>query len=234
MLTIIVPVYNEKKTIRSIIKKIDNLKNLSKQIIIVDDGSTDGTTEILKNEYLSKKKRYKIIFHNLNQGKGASIKSAQKFIQKKYIAIQDADLEYNPSDLEKIFNFISKNKHDVVYGSRVLNKNKFQNTKNFTHLVRIWGNIFLTKVSNLINNQNLSDAHTCYKVFRSKIFKKINLKEKGFAFCPEVTTKISKKKYMIKEIPITYNGRSYTQGKKITSFDGLIALYCLIKYRFCD
>jgi dolichol-phosphate mannosyltransferase len=234
MLTIIVPVYNEKKTIRAILKKVSNLKNLRKQIIIVDDGSTDGTTEILKNEYFNKKKKYKVIFHKINQGKGAAIKSAQKFIKQKYVAIQDADLEYNPSDLHKIFNFIINNKHDVVYGSRVLNKNKFQNTRNFTHFVRIWGNIFLTKVSNLINNQDLSDAHTCYKVFRSRIFKKIELKEKGFAFCPEITTKISKRKYLIKEIPISYNGRSYTQGKKITSLDGLIALYSLIRYRLFD
>ena len=234
MLTIIVPVYNEKKTIRAILKKVSNLKNLRKQIIIVDDGSTDGTTEILKNEYFNKKKKYKVIFHKINQGKGAAIKSAQKFIKQKYVAIQDADLEYNPSDLQKIFNFIIDNKYDVVYGSRVLNKNKFQNTRNFTHFVRIWGNIFLTKVSNLINNQDLSDAHTCYKVFRSRIFKKIELKEKGFAFCPEITTKISKRKYLIKEIPISYNGRSYTQGKKITSLDGLIALYSLIRYRLFD
>jgi glycosyltransferase involved in cell wall biosynthesis len=234
MLTIIVPVYNEKKTIRAILKKVSNLKNLRKQIIIVDDGSTDGTTEILKNEYFNKKKKYKVIFHKINQGKGAAIKSAQKFIKQKYVAIQDADLEYNPSDLQKIFNFIIDNKYDVVYGSRVLNKNKFQNTRNFTHFVRIWGNIFLTKVSNLINNQDLSDAHTCYKVFRSRIFKKIKLKEKGFAFCPEITTKISKRKYLIKEIPISYNGRSYTQGKKITSLDGLIALYSLIRYRLFD
>ena len=150
------------------------------------------------------------------------------------MAIQDADLEYNPRDLIKIYKFIKVNKFDVVYGSRVLNKNKFQNTKNFTHLVRIWGNIFLTKFSNLINNQNLTDAHTCYKVFKKKIFKKINLKEKGFAFCPEVTTKLSKLKYKINEVSISYNGRAYSDGKKITSFDGLIAVYSLIKYRLLD
>ena len=120
----------------------------------------------------------------------------------------------------------------MVYGSRVLNKNKFQNTKNFTHLIRIWGNIFLTSISNIINNQKLTDAHTCYKVFKSKIFKKIDLKEKGFAFCPEVTTKISNIGYEIKEIQISYNGRTYGEGKKITTFDGFVALYCLIKYKF--
>ena len=106
--------------------------------------------------------------------------------------------------------------------------------ENFTHLIRIWGNIFLTFVSNIINNQNLTDAHTCYKMIETKIFKKINLKEKGFAFCPEVTTKLSKKKLKIIEIPISYKGRTYDNGKKITSIDGLVALLCLIKYRFID
>jgi dolichol-phosphate mannosyltransferase len=234
MLTIIVPVYNEKKTIRSIISKINQVKNLKKQIIIIDDGSSDGTEIILKKEYLNSKKIDKIIFHKKNKGKGAAIKSAQRFIKGEYVAIQDADLEYNPIDLKKIFNYMNKNKYDVVYGSRVLRKNKYENAQNFTHFIRIWGNVFLTMVSNLINKQNLTDAHTCYKVFKSPIFKNVRLKEKGFAFCPEVTTKVSKKKYFIKEIPISYNGRSYSDGKKITSFDGLIALYCLIKYRYFD
>lgn len=234
MLTIIVPVYNEKKTIRSIISKINQVKNLKKQIIIIDDGSSDGTEIILKKEYLNSKKIDKIIFHKKNKGKGAAIKSAQRFIKGEYVAIQDADLEYNPIDLKKIFNYMNKNKYDVVYGSRVLRKNKYENAQNFTHFIRIWGNVFLTMVSNLINKQNLTDAHTCYKVFKSSIFKNVRLKEKGFAFCPEVTTKVSKKKYFIKEIPISYNGRTYSDGKKITSFDGLIALYCLIKYRYFD
>lgn len=234
MLSIIVPVYNEKKYIKSILKKLIGLKKIKKQIIIVDDGSSDGTTDIIKSEFTESKFVNKIIFHKKNIGKGAAIKSAQKYVKGDYVAIQDADLEYNPRDLIKIYKFIKVNKFDVVYGSRVLNKNKFQNTKNFTHLVRIWGNIFLTKFSNLINNQNLTDAHTCYKVFKKKIFKKINLKEKGFAFCPEVTTKLSKLKYKINEVSISYNGRAYSDGKKITSFDGLIAVYSLIKYRLLD
>jgi glycosyltransferase involved in cell wall biosynthesis len=234
MLTIIVPIYNEKEFLKSIFNKLFKIKIKKLQIIIVDDGSNDGTTEILKKFYLKNKKINKIIFHKKNSGKGSAIKSAQKYIKEKYVVIQDADLEYNPNDLVKIYNYIKKNKIKVVYGSRVLNKNKYQNTKNFTHLIRIWGNIFLTSVSNFINNQNLTDAHTCYKMFETKIFKKINLKEKGFAFCPEVTTKLSKKQYKIKEIPISYKGRTYDKGKKITSIDGLIALFCLIKYRLVD
>ena len=232
MLTIIVPVFNEKKFIRRILKKIIKIKNVKKQIIVVDDGSFDGTSKILKKEFKNSKIINKIIFHKTNMGKGAAIKSAQKYIRGDYIGIQDADLEYNPKDLIKIYKFIKKNKFDVVYGSRVLNKNKYQNTKNFTHLIRIWGNVFLTIVSNFINKQNLTDAHTCYKVFNSRIFKKIKLKEKGFAFCPEVTTKLSKKNFQIREIPISYNGRTYGEGKKISSLDGLVALFSLIKYKF--
>jgi len=232
MLTIIVPVFNEKKFVRTLLKKLINLKGLKKQIIVVDDGSSDGTDIILRKEFEKNKHINKIFFHNKNKGKGAAIKTAQRFIKGKYVAIQDADLEYFPKDLVKIYKYINKKKLDVVYGSRVLNKNEYQNTKNFTHLIRIWGNIFLTFISNVINNQKLTDAHTCYKVFRSKIFKKITLKEKGFAFCPEVTTKISNMNYKIYEISISYNGRSYKDGKKINSLDGLIALIALVKYKF--
>ena len=227
-LTIIIPVYNEIKTIEKLLNRVFKI-NIKKQIIVIDDASIDGTSKILK-KYI--KKIDKLITHKINKGKGAAIKNAQKYIRGRYTAIQDADLEYKPTDLLKILNYIKKKKLNVVYGSRVLNKNKFKNTKNFTHLVRIWGNIFLTKVSNIINNQSLTDAHTCYKVFRSDIFSKIKLQEKGFAFCPEVTTKIAKKNYLINEIPISYNGRTYLEGKKINSFDGLIALYCLLKYRY--
>ena len=232
MLTIIIPVFNEKKYLRLLLSKVISLKHIKTQIIVVDDGSTDGSTEILRNEFLKKKKINRIVFHKHNSGKGSAIKSAQKFIKGKFVAIQDADLEYDPKDLVKIYKKMIKNKYRVIYGSRVLNKNIYQNTKNFTHLIRIWGNIFLTKVSNLINNQNLTDAHTCYKAFDSRVFKKIKLKEKGFAFCPEVTTKLSKQKLSIVEVPISYNGRTYSNGKKITSFDGIIALLSLVKYRF--
>jgi dolichol-phosphate mannosyltransferase len=234
MITIIIPVYNEKKYIKTLLNKVIKLKGVKIQIIIVDDGSRDGSTEILKNEFVNNKKINKIIFHKKNSGKGSAIKSAQKYIEGKYVIIQDADLEYNPRDIIKIYKFISFKKYSAVYGSRVLNKNKYENTKNFTHLVRIWGNIFLTKISNIINNQNLTDAHTCYKMFESKIFKEINLKENGFAFCPEITTKLSKRNYKIVEIPISYKGRTYNNGKKITLFDGLIALMSLVKYRIFD
>ncbi len=227
-LTIIIPVYNEIKTIEKLIKKVLKI-NIKKQVIIVDDASFDGSNKII-NKF--KNKIDKIIIHKKNMGKGAAIKSAKKYIKGTYVAIQDADLEYNPNDLKNLVLKINKKKLDVVYGSRVLKKNKFQNAKNFTHIIRIWGNVFLTKVSNFINNQKLTDAHTCYKVFKSSIFKKIKLKENGFAFCPEITTKISKMKIKINEYPIKYNGRTYEQGKKITAIDGLEALYVLVKYRY--
>jgi dolichol-phosphate mannosyltransferase len=229
VLTVIIPCFNEKKTIKKIIERIKKQK-IRTQIIVVDDFSTDGSREIL-TKYL-KSKIDKLVLHNKNLGKGAAIISAKKFIKGKYTIIQDADLEYNPKDIIKMYNYIKKKNLDVVYGSRVLNKNKFENTKNFTHLIRIWGNTFLTNVSNFINNQNLTDAHTCYKLFKSSIFKKIKLVENGFSFCPEITTKLSKKNFKIYEIPISYKGRTYNEGKKITSYDGLEALYSLIRYRF--
>jgi dolichol-phosphate mannosyltransferase len=227
-LTIIIPVYNEIKTIEKLIKKILKI-NIKKQLIIVDDGSSDGTELILKKY---KSKIDNLIIHKKNLGKGAAIKSGQKYVRGKYIGIQDADLEYDPRDLKKIVNEMSKKNIKVMYGSRVLKKNKFKNTQNFTHIVRIWGNIFLTKASNFLNRQKLTDAHTCYKVFDSRVFKKIKLKEKGFSFCPEITTKISMLKINIEEFPINYIGRTYEQGKKITAFDGLDALYVLAKYRY--
>jgi len=229
-LTIIIPVYNEIKTIEKLIKKILKI-DIKKQIIIIDDGSSDGT-ELVLAKY--KKKIDKLIIHKKNLGKGAAIQSGQRYVRGKYVGIQDADLEYDPSDLKKIVNEMSKKDLKVMYGSRVLNKNKFKNTKNFTHIVRIWGNIFLTKASNFLNRQKLTDAHTCYKVFKRSIFKKIRLREKGFSFCPEITTKISIMNIEIEEFPINYIGRTYEQGKKITAFDGLDALYVLVKYRYFE
>ena len=227
-LTIIIPVYNEIKTIEKLIKKILKI-NIKKQLIIDDDGSSDGTELNLKKY---KSRIDKLIFHKKNLGKGAAIKSGQKYVSGQYIGIQDADLEYDPRDLKKIVNEMDKRDLQVMYGSRVLKKNKFKNTQNFTHIVRIWGNIFLTKASNFLNKQKLTDAHTCYKIFDSRIFKKIKLKEKGFSFCPEITTKISMMNLNIEEFPINYIGRTYEQGKKITAFDGLDALYVLVKYRY--
>lgn len=227
-LSIIIPIFNEIKTIEDLLKKVLKI-NVGKQLIVVDDGSKDGSIDILKKY---KKKIDKIIIHKKNQGKGAAIRSGQKYVKGKYVVIQDADLEYNPSDIIKLLRVIKKKKLKAIYGSRVLNKKKKENTQNFTARIRIFANFLLTKISNYINNQNLTDAHTCYKMFESKLFKKIKLKENGFAFCPEVTTKISKMNIKISEFPISYKGRTYDEGKKITFFDGLDALYVLIKFRY--
>jgi|TARA_B110000027_G_scaffold34637_1_gene38296 dolichol-phosphate mannosyltransferase len=227
-LTIIIPVYNEKKTILKIIDKIKNLKKLSKQIIVVDDYSIDGTREILLK---NKNKIDLLLLHKKNQGKGAAIQTAQKHVKGKYVIIQDADLEYNPRDYFKLIKPIKEKKFMVVYGSRVLNKKRY-GAKGFTSKARILGNHILTIFSNILNNQNLTDAHTCYKVFSSKVFNKIILKENGFEFCPEITTKVAKLNLKIEELPISYIGRTYNDGKKIKAIHALGALLSLVRYRF--
>lgn len=230
MLTIIIPVFNEINTIEQIINQTNDISFIKKEIILVDDGSTDGTRSLIENSLF--KKVSKVIYHDKNDGKGAAIKSAQEFINGDFVVIQDADLEYNPNDIKNLIKPIINGEFLVVYGSRVLNKNYFENIQNFSHWFRIIGNVFLTKLSNLINNQNLTDAHTCYKVFSSKLFNKIKLEENNFNFCPEITTKISKLKIKIKELPISYNGRDYKEGKKIKSSDGIKAILTLVKYKF--
>lgn len=228
MLSIIIPVYNEKKTIRIIINKILKIKNLKKQIIIVDDGSTDGTTKDLKK--ISSKKIDKIIYCKANFGKGHAIRLAQPHIKGEFVIIQDADLEYDPRDFKKIMKILNKKKQ-VVYGSRVLNTNRYA-YNNFTSNFRVFANHILTLFSNILNNQSLTDAHTCYKAFNSKIFKKIKLIENGFSFCPEITTKISKLNIKITEVKISYKGRSFEDGKKISVLDAFAAIRTLIRYRF--
>tara|TARA_Y100000768_G_C23795622_1_gene594659 strand:+ start:153 stop:851 length:699 start_codon:yes stop_codon:yes gene_type:complete len=229
ILTVIIPVYNEKKTILKIIKKINKIK-ISKEIIIIDDCSKDGSRELIKK---INRKNIKKIFHSRNQGKGAAIISAKKsqFIRGDIVIIQDADLEYYPEDYKKLIKPIINKKFKVVYGSRVLNKKRYF-SKDFSSIFRIFANHVLTIFSNFINKQNLTDAHTCYKVFDKKVFKKINLSEKGFAFCPEITTKLSNNKIIIKEIPIKYKGRNFSEGKKIKFYDGVEAIQTILKYKF--
>jgi dolichol-phosphate mannosyltransferase len=226
-LSIIIPVYNEKNTIEKLLNKIHKLRNIKKQIIVVDDASNDGSANILKK---NKNKINKLIYHKKNLGKGAAIKSAQKFVKGNIVIIQDADLEYDPGDYYKLLHFINKG-YKVVYGSRVLGKNRYL-LKNFSSVIRIFFNHILTVISNFLNNQRLTDAHTCYKMFESDIFLKIMLEEKDFSFCPEITTKIGLLKIKIKEIPIKYSGRNYNEGKKIRLIDGVKAIITLFKYRF--
>jgi dolichol-phosphate mannosyltransferase len=226
-LSIIIPVYNEKNTINKLLNKIHKLSDIKKQIIVVDDASYDGSAKILKK---NKNKITKLIHHKKNLGKGAAIKSAQKFVKGNVVIIQDADLEYDPRDYYKLLHFI-RSGYKAVYGSRVLGKNRYL-LKNFSSIFRIFFNHILTIISNLLNNQKLTDAHTCYKMFSSDIFLKIRLKENDFSFCPEITTKIGLKKIKIKEVPIKYSGRNYNEGKKIRLIDGIKAIVTLFKYRF--
>ena len=232
-ISIIIPCYNEKNTLINIINKIilslNNHKFKFYEILIVDDGSSDGTTEIIKENF-SIKNNFKTFFHDKNLGKGAAIKTAKNNLSGDIIIIQDADLEYDPDDYDKLLKPIIDGNFKVVYGSRVLNRERYK-ISGFNSKVRIFGNHFLTIISNFLNRQNLTDAHTCYKVFHRDLFDLITLEENDFAFCPEVTSKISNLGFKIHEVPISYNGRSYKEGKKIKTTDALKALKTLIKYR---
>lgn len=228
-LSIIIPCYNESATVLEIVNKILNLKyNIEKEIILVDDFSDDGTKEIIRQNFLNHKD-IRVIFHDKNSGKGAAIKTAKKFVSGDIIIIQDADLEYDPNDYKKLIEPIINNETKVVYGSRVLNQNRYS-AKGFTSKLRVFGNHVLTVISNILNKQKLTDAHTCYKVFSREVFDKINLEENDFSFCPEATSKVSKLGYEIIEVPISYNGRDYKNGKKIKFSDAFKALKTLIKY----
>jgi dolichol-phosphate mannosyltransferase len=228
-LSVIIPVYNEVNTIDQIVKMVKGQEVKNLQVIIVDDCSTDGTKKILKKKLY--KSVNKIIYHKKNIGKGGSIRSAQKMIKGDIVIIQDADLEYNPKDYKKLIDPIISKRSKVVYGTRVTKNNRY-NSNNFTSLYRIFFNHLLTIFSNILNNQKLTDAHTCYKVFDAKLFKSLKLSENDFAFCPEVTSKVSRLNHQIIERKISYKGRTTDEGKKIQIFDGFRAIYVLLKYKF--
>ncbi len=229
ILSIIIPCFNEENTILELLKKVNLQKsNFKVEIIISDDGSKDKTLQFLK----SNNNLYdKLIENKINRGKGAAIRSAINFASGDIILIQDADLEYDPKDYKKLIQPIIEKKTKVVYGTRVA-KNGRYNSRDFISLSRIFFNHVLTIFSNIFNNQNLTDAHTCYKVFEAKLFKEIKLNENDFAFCPEVTTKLSKLNEKILEVPISYKGRTKQEGKKIGLYDGIRAFYVILKYQF--
>ena len=229
LVSIVIPVFNEEKFIKKLLEKVNSVKKINKEIIIINDGSTDDTYKIIKKN--CKNLYNKLINIRKNRGKGYACRKGIKKASGDIIVIQDADLEYNPNNYLRLLNPILKNNFKVVYGSRVLKGGRRIRPKTLAFSIRIFANHFLTFLSNLINNQRLTDAHTCYKVFSSEIIKKINLRENGFNFCPEVTTKISKLNIEIKEVPVDYYGRTVEEGKKIQFFDGFRAIYCLFKYR---
>jgi len=222
--SIIMPVFNEKTTLLDILEKVEAV-HIDKEIVLVDDGSTDGSREILQS---LEPGRAKVILHEKNSGKGAAIRSGLPHCTGDIITIQDADLEYDPEDLIKLLKPIEAGKADVVYGSRFTGerRNMF-----FWHWV---GNQFLTFTTNILYDTTLSDMETCYKMFRSDIIKGIELKSKSFEIEVEMTTKILKRRHRIYEVPISYAGREFHEGKKITWKDGIVALYFLFKYRFTD
>ena len=228
-LSIIIPCYNEKNTIEKILKKIDlsliNYGIINYEILVVDDFSNDGTKEVLKN--LPNKEKIQIYFHDNNSGKGAAIHTALKHITGNITIIQDADLEYDPFDYDKLLVPFFETNADVVYGSRFMGGGKYVRIHFFWHYL---ANKILTFICNLFINLNLTDMETGYKVFKTSALKNINLVEKSFSFEPEVTIKLAKKKYKFFEVPVTYNGRSYEEGKKIGLKDAFIALKTIILY----
>ena len=224
-LSIIVPAYNERNTIKEILRRVKavDLGEITKEIVVVDDGSNDGTSDILK---LEEDSTTRVLRHKENQGKGAAIRTALPQTTGDYIIIQDADLEYDPEDYRVMLAPVLKRKADVVYGSRFTGEHRDM-------LYWHWlGNKFLNFVTNILYNTTLSDMETCYKLFSRDSLKGIEIESDGFEFEPEITAKLLKKKVRIYEVPVSYAGREYDEGKKIGWMDGLKALRTLIRCRF--
>ncbi len=227
-LSIVIPVYNEKETINEIINRISNAKvEADKEIIIVDDGSKDGTRDVLK-KLSESKPDLKIIFKENNSGKGDTLKEGFKHTSGDYVIVQDADLEYDPNDYQKLLDVVKSNSNITVYGSRFSGVYKDMTNLHFI------GNKFLTMLTNLIFGVSLTDMETCYKLIPGDFARKLDIKSKRFNFEPEITAKILKSGMRLVEVPITYKGRSFSEGKKITWKDGLSAVYTLIRFKFRD
>lgn len=228
-LSVVMPVYNEKNTVARAIDAAlcAPLPNLDREIIVVDDGSTDGTREVLAN--LNQNTKIKMLYHQSNRGKGAALQTAFDSVTGDIVVIQDADLEYDPNDYLVLLKPILEGKADVVFGSRFHSGPR--RALFFWHFL---GNKFLTFLSNLLNNLNLTDIETGYKMFKSDILKSIKIRSNRFGIEPEFTAKVAKRKLKIYEVPINYNGRDYSEGKKITWRDGINAIFAIIWFRFFD
>jgi len=224
-LSVVIPVYNEIATVRELLERVRAVP-IPKEIIVVDDGSTDGTREALRD---LKMPELVVLYHGENRGKGASLRTGFAKVSGDIVLVQDADLEYDPSEYPRLLKPILENKADVVYGSRF--GGETQRVLFFWHYV---GNRFLTTLSNMLTNLNLSDMETCYKVFRAELLKRLRLKSNRFGFEPEFTAKVARLGCCIYEVPISYYGRGYDSGKKITWKDGFAAMACIVRYRFFD
>ena len=225
-LSVIVPVYNERNTVAEIVRQMRAVElPLEREVVIVDDGSTDGTGDILKQLADS---TVRVVVHRANQGKGAAVRTGLAQVTGDLVLIQDADLEYDPEDWPKLLAPVLKGRAQVVYGSRFTGERR---NMLFLHWV---GNRLLSLCTNILYNTTLSDMETCYKLFDRELIGTINLRANGFDFEPEVTAKVLRRGVRIYEVPISYSGREFDEGKKITWQDGLVALRTLIKYRFIE
>lgn len=230
-ISILIPVYNEHQFIREIIARVQAVDfcGLAQEIILVDDGSTDGTRAIL-DALEQEKPELKIYKHSQNMGKGAALRTALHFATGDIVIIQDADLEYDPRDYPELIQLILEERADVVYGTR-LASGKPVRAFNVLHY---FGNKLLTLVTNILYNTTLTDMETCYKAFRADVIKSVHIRSNRFDFEPEITAKVLKRGYHLYEAPISYYGRDFDQGKKITWRDGIWALWALIKFRVTD
>jgi glycosyltransferase involved in cell wall biosynthesis len=225
LLSVVMPVYNERDTIEGMIARVLAVPGLRVELIVVDDGSKDGTSEILREL----EKRYPIkLLHKPNGGKGSALRLGFKEVTGDLVVIQDADTEYSPEEFPELIELICEGRADVVYGSRFLGRHR---VFLFTHYL---GNLFLTFLTNVLYNTMLTDMETCYKAMRIEVLRSFKLESNGFGIEPEMTAKIFKRGYRVYEVPITYDGRGYEEGKKITWRDGVVALWVLMKYRFTE
>ncbi len=225
LLSVIMPVYNERATLSEILARVRAV-DLEMEIVIVDDGSTDGTKDVLREE--EKAGDLKALYHETNQGKGAAVRTGLEHASGDFIIIQDADLEYDPRDYHKLLKPLLEGQAEVVYGSRFM---EYSETMFFLQAL---GNKIVTLITNVLYGTALSDMETCYKALRAEIIQSIPLRSRRFELEPEITAKLLKRGYRIHEVPISYQGREYHEGKKLTWRDGITALWTLIKYRFVD
>jgi glycosyltransferase involved in cell wall biosynthesis len=225
LLSVVMPVYNERDTVESMVARVLEVPGIRTELIVVDDGSTDGTTDILRG--LQARHGFKLLVKE-NGGKGSALRRGFREVTGDLVVIQDADTEYSPEEFPELIELICQGRADVVYGSRFLGRHR---VFLFTHYL---GNMFLTLLTNVLYNTMLTDMETCYKAMRVEVLRSFKLHSNGFGIEPELTAKIFKRGYRVYEVPITYDGRGYDEGKKITWRDGVVALWVLIRYRFTE